>query len=138
MDVVLDGIILCGKAESIPSHGIEHIVALHPALAGHDIQSRVGSGMSHMQPLSRRIRELYQCIILGFRIVFGSSKRFFIIPDSLPFFLHLVVVVRLRHVIFLLNLICTCPGNILLVSSASIDAASRFRMPDSASRFRIP
>ncbi len=51
MNVVLDGVVFRGKAKCIPSHGIEYIVALHPALARHYVQGRVGTRMSHMQPL---------------------------------------------------------------------------------------
>ena len=52
MNVILDRIVLCGKAKSVPSHGIEHIIALHPSLSGYDIQCSVGSGMSYVQSLS--------------------------------------------------------------------------------------
>ena len=52
MNVVLYGVILRGKPEGVPSHRIQNVIALHPALACHDIQRRIGSGMTHMEPLS--------------------------------------------------------------------------------------
>ncbi len=66
VDVIFDGIILRGKTKCVPAHGIEHVVALHPALAGHDVQGGVGPGVSHMKPLSRRVGEFYKCIVLRF------------------------------------------------------------------------
>ena len=55
MHMVFDGKILGGQAKSVPSDGIQHIVPLHTALTGHNVNSRVGTGMSYMQPLSRRV-----------------------------------------------------------------------------------
>ena len=65
MYVVLDGEILRGQAERVVADGIQHVVALHAALAGDDVQRRVGAGMAHVQPVSAGVRELDQAVILG-------------------------------------------------------------------------
>ena len=52
MDLVLDGKVLCGQTESIPSHGIQYVVALHSSLSGDDIQSCVRTRMSNVKALS--------------------------------------------------------------------------------------
>ena len=41
------------RREGVPAHGVEHVIALHPALPGHDVQGGVGSGMAYVEPLSR-------------------------------------------------------------------------------------
>ena len=66
MYMIIDGIVFRGKAESIPAHGIKHIVSLHPSFPCNDIQRRVRPWMPHMEPLPRRIREFHQCIIFRF------------------------------------------------------------------------
>ena len=69
VDVVLNRVVLRGQAESIPPHGVEHVVALHPALPGHDVQGGVGPGMAYVKALSRGIGELHQRVVFGFRII---------------------------------------------------------------------
>ena len=103
MDMVFDCVVLGRETECIPSHGIQHVVALHSALTCHDIQCGIRSRMTYVQSLSRRIRELYQCVIFGLGEIVGSLECFFVIPDSLPFFLYLSVIVRYCHNYFLLN-----------------------------------
>ena len=75
MDMVFDGVIFGGQAEGIPPHGVQNIVALHPALSGDDIQRCVGTRMADVQPLPRRIRELHQGVILRLGIVVFSLKH---------------------------------------------------------------
>ena len=58
VDVVLDGVVLGGQAEGVPANGVQHIVALHPALSSHHVQGGVGPGMAHVQPLPRGVGEL--------------------------------------------------------------------------------
>ncbi len=98
MDMVLDSVVLRGQAEGVPAHGIQYIIALHPALSGHNVQCRVRSGVAHMESLSRRIGKLYKRIVFRFRIIVGCPEGLFPVPDSLPFLFHLMVVVRLCHV----------------------------------------
>lgn len=82
VDVVLHGKVLSGQAKSVPAHGIQHIVAVLTALAADHVQRGVAAGMAYMQAGTRRIRELDQCIELGFLWsistwkVFSSSHTF--------------------------------------------------------------
>ena len=66
MDVVFDGVILCGQAKGVVSHGEKNVIAIHPAFARHHVHSGVGAGMPHMEPLTGGIRELYQRIEFRF------------------------------------------------------------------------
>ncbi len=95
--MVLDGIVLCGKAKCVPAHGVQYVIALHPALSGHNIQGGVGTGMAHMKALSRRIGELHQRIIFGLGIIVRGGKRLLRRPDPLPFLLDLFGVVHFFH-----------------------------------------
>ena len=97
MNVVLDRIVFRGQTESIPAHGIEHIVALHPPLSRHDIKRRIGARMSHMQSLPRGIGKLYQRIIFRFGVILRGLKRFLVVPDFLPLRLHFSVIVHFCH-----------------------------------------
>jgi hypothetical protein len=53
--------------------------------------------MPHMKPLAGRVRKFYQCIVLGSGIIVRGLKGLLIVPDSLPFLFHLVMVVRYCH-----------------------------------------
>ena len=48
MDMILDRVVLGRETECIPSHGIQHIVALHSALTCYDIQCGIRSRMTYM------------------------------------------------------------------------------------------
>ncbi len=85
MDVVFDGVVFGGQAEGVPPHGIEDVVALHPALAGHDIQGGVGPGMAHMEPLAGGVGELHQGVVFGLCVVVGGGKAPVLVPPLLPF-----------------------------------------------------
>ena len=97
VDVILNCVILRGKSESVPAHGIEHVVALHSSLPCHNVKRRVRSRMPHVKPLSRRIRELNQRIIFRLGIIVRGFERLFVIPDLLPFALYFSVIVWYRH-----------------------------------------
>ena len=102
VDVILDRVVLRGQAEGVPAHGVEHVIALHPALPGHDVQGGVGSGMAYVEPLSRGIGEFHQGIVFGFRVIVRGLEGLLLVPDRLPFLFHLMVVVRCRHNLLLL------------------------------------
>ena len=55
----LYGVILGRQTERIPAYGVQYVIPLHAPLSGDYIQSGVGSGVSYVEALSRRIRELY-------------------------------------------------------------------------------
>ena len=65
MHVVLDGEVLRGQAEGVVADGVQRVIALHAALAGDDVQRRIGAGMADVQPVSAGIGELDQAIVLG-------------------------------------------------------------------------
>ena len=52
VNMILNGIILCGKSKGIPPHGIQYVIPLHPSFAGNNIQCRIRSGMPYVQSLS--------------------------------------------------------------------------------------
>ena len=99
MDMILDRIVLGGKSEGIPTHGIQNVIALHSSLSRHDIQRGVWSGVTYVKSLSRRIRELNQRIIFGLGKIVRSLEGFLVIPDLLPLCLHLMVVIRCCHIL---------------------------------------
>ncbi len=103
MDVVFDRIVLGRQAKRIPSHRIEHVVALQPALAGNDVQRGIRARMPDMQPLPGRVWKLDQNIIFRFGVVIGSSEHFFFFPNPLPFLFNLGKIV-------LQNLYTPCYG----------------------------
>ena len=84
VDVVFDGEIFGGQAKGIPAHGVQHIIALHPALSGYDIQRGIGTRMADMQSLTGRIRELHQRIVFGLGVVIFGMEYMGFFPLFLP------------------------------------------------------
>ena len=85
MDVVLDGIVFRGQAESIKADGEQNIVALHPLFAGDDIHGSERSGVTDMQSLTRGVRELDQSVELGTGRVAGYGRiGLGLLPICLP------------------------------------------------------
>ncbi len=93
MNVVFDGVILGRKAERVPADRVQHVVALHAALARDDVHRRVGARMPHMQPLPRRVRELDQRVVFRSGKIVGSMKHARFFPSFLPFALNLLWIV---------------------------------------------
>ena len=98
MNMVFDRIILRGKSERVPPHGIEHVVALHSSLSRHNVKRRVRTRMSHMKPLPRGVRELHQRIIFRFGVILRCLESLLVVPDLLPLCLHFSVIVHFCHV----------------------------------------
>ena len=84
MDVVLDGIVLRGQAESVPADGEQHVITLHPAHAGNNVHGRVGAGMPHVQAVAGGIREFDQGIKLGLGMILRRGKSLVVVPVFLP------------------------------------------------------
>ena len=84
VDVVLDGIVLRGQAESIEADGEQYIIALHPLFAGDDIHSRKGAGMPHVQALAGGIRKLDQPVELGSFVAGDGGIGLCLLPVGLP------------------------------------------------------
>ena len=86
VDVVLNGVVLCGQAEGVIADGEQDVVALHPLFPADDVHSGKGAGMAHMEPLTRGIRELNEAVKLFTGLVAGhSGKGLFLQPLLLPF-----------------------------------------------------
>ena len=99
MDLVFDGIVLRGQAKGIITDGVKDVVALHAALAGDDVQRRVGAWMAHMQAISAGVGELDQAIVFGLVAGKLGIEHAAVQPTLLPFLFNLFGVVRgtLRH-----------------------------------------
>ena len=60
----IHSVLLGRQTEGVIAHGVQHVVALHPLHAGHDVGGRVALGMARVQAHAGRIREHIQHIIL--------------------------------------------------------------------------
>ncbi len=98
MNMVFNRVIFRRKAESIPSHRIEHVVSLHSSFSRDNIKRRIGSRMPYMKSLSGWIGKFHKRIVFRFGIIFRGLKCFFVIPDLLPFLFYFSVIVYFRHV----------------------------------------
>ncbi len=87
MDLIGDGVIFGRQTKRVPPHREEHIVALHPPLAGNDIQRRVGTRMPAVQPCARRVRELDERVIFFLRQIVRCVEDVRSLPALLPLFL---------------------------------------------------
>ena len=107
MYFIFNGVILCRQSKRIPSHRIQYVVALHPALPCHNIKSRVGTRMSYVKSLSGWIRKFYQSIVLRLAVIIRCLKCFFLFPDFLPFLFNFFWIITLTHVLtsFLLSIV---------------------------------
>ena len=90
MYVGLDGVVFRGQAESVKADGEKHIVALHTALARHDIHGGIRPGMAHMQALSGGIGEFHQRVVLRTGVAGDGGIGLFIHPSFLPLFFYSV------------------------------------------------
>ena len=88
VDVVLQGVVLGGQAESVPAHGVQDVVATLALFAGYDVQRSVAARMADVQASGRGIRELDQGVEFGLGMVDVSVEGIFILPDLLPFGLN--------------------------------------------------
>ena len=102
----LDGIVLSRKPEGIPSHGMDDIIALQQLVSAPDIGNHIPSPMSHMKPVSGRIWEHIQAVILlsfiAVLIYFGIHRV--LLPVFPPFFLDRLMIIRYSHCSFLLKI----------------------------------
>ena len=84
MHLILDRIVFRRQTEGIPADGEKHVVPFHAALPGNNVHGGIGAGMSYVQPLSGRIRELNQSVKLRLGIVVRGFKSVGFFPDFLP------------------------------------------------------
>ena len=103
------GILLGGQTESVPSHGVEHIEAGHPAPSGQDIGGRITFRMTDVQSGSAGIRKHIQHVILGLigveiRVTrTGCPESVVLLPVLLPFRLDRSGIVTVIHALSFLG-----------------------------------
>ena len=85
------------QAERVPSHGVQHVPAPHPLVAGDDIGRDIALGMTHVEPGSRRVREHIEDVKLGLGGVDVRTKGLVLAPVSLPFLFDGLVIVEFGH-----------------------------------------
>ena len=86
MDMVLDGIVFRGKTEGVEADGKQHVIVLHPALAGYDVDGGEGARMAHVQALAGGIGELDQTVeLFPGLIAVDGGEGLGLLPVFLPF-----------------------------------------------------
>ncbi len=70
--VVLDGGVFRGQAEGIPAHGMKHVVAVHPHVAGEGVANGVVAHVSHVQR-ARGIGQHFEHVVFLFCRCAGSA-----------------------------------------------------------------
>ena len=89
VDVVFDGEVLRGQAESVKADGEQDVVALHALFAGHHVDGREGTGMPHVQAGRGGVGELDEPVELFAGLVAGDGGvGLGLFPVVLPFFLN--------------------------------------------------
>src|SRR5690606_33691868 len=96
-DVVLDGRVLRRQAEGVPTHGMEHVPAVHPFEAGHHVSDGVVADVAHVAA-PRRVREHLQAVVLGAAAAGVKTVNPLLFPALLPLHLQRLVIV-VRHAI---------------------------------------
>ena len=81
-------IVLGGQTECVKADGKQDVVALHSPFAAHDVDRRKGSGVTDVQSLTRRVRELDKSVKLRSRIAGNCGVRFGFFPIFLPFLFY--------------------------------------------------
>jgi hypothetical protein len=93
--VVLDGRVFGGQTEGVPAHGVQHVEAAHPFIAG----QRVANGVvAHVADVQRAagVRQHLQHVILGAGgVLFRLVERRVAVPAVVPFQFQLLRVVLL-------------------------------------------
>jgi hypothetical protein len=80
----LDGRVLGGEPERVPSDGVEHVVAAVSPEARHDVGVEVVLGMPHVQ-IAGGVREHREHVLAGPRVVIAAgAERVGILPARLP------------------------------------------------------
>ena len=99
--VVLDGRVLGGKAEGVPSHGVQDVEAAHPFIAGQGVADGVVADVAYVQRSARVGQHLQHVILRAGGIFLGLVESGIVVPALVPLqFQRLWVVLLLRHRIF--------------------------------------
>src|SRR5262249_40140144 len=97
MDVLLDGVLLGGKSERVPTHRMQDIVAAHPLVSANDIGRRISFRRPASESSPGGIREHVEDVELGTGVVeVDGTESLVPFPDGLPLGLDALRVVR-RH-----------------------------------------
>ena len=88
--------VLCGQAESVPAHRLQHVAAAHAVVAGERVAYGIVSHVSHVQ-LARWIGKHREAIIFGFAGRFPGLERALFVPELLGFALDYVCVIFVLH-----------------------------------------
>ena len=91
----LDGVVLRRKSESVPSHGMDHIISVHQLVAAPHVGDHIASPVSHMKSVSGRIGEHIQAIVFLLLAVIDIYRVLF--PISTPFLLNHSVIIWYSH-----------------------------------------
>ncbi len=94
MALVGDGGVFGGQAEGVPTHGVQHVEAAHPLVAGQGVADGVIADMADVQRAAGIGQHLQHVVFRARGILFGFVKGG-VLPAGVPFQLDLVVVVRL-------------------------------------------
>ena len=94
--IIGNGCILCGQAKSIPTHGLQHVLALHSLIACDHISNGVVADVAHMQ-LAAGVREHGEAIKLFSTVIAGGSVSAVGCPLGLGGKLNLLGTVFLNH-----------------------------------------
>ena len=95
MDSHLDGIVFRRKAERIPAHGMYDIVSLLQLVTAPYVRDHIASPVPYVKPVSGRIGEHVQAVILLLRIAGSIHLRIhrILFPFFLPFLFDCLMVV---------------------------------------------
>ena len=97
-NTALDGRVLRGQAERVPTDRMQHVVAAHRLVAGHRVAAAERLGMAHVQ-VARGVREHVERVEPGPGIVriLGRAVQTLVGPHLLPLRLDLGCVVAPAH-----------------------------------------
>ncbi len=97
-----DGVVLSRKAEGVPAHRVNDVVALHQLVAAPYVADDVASPVAYVKSVAGGIGEHIQTIIFWFFSVVDIYRVLF--PVLAPFFFYCAVIVRCCHYFTLLFL----------------------------------
>ena len=92
IDLLLHGCVFGGKAERVPSEGMQHAEALRPLIARDDIAHHIIAHVTDMDT-PRRIGKHLKDVIFRLVAIRGREKGLLLLPNPLPMFFTLWSVV---------------------------------------------
>jgi len=87
-------ILLSRLPKGIPTHWVQDVVAAHTHITREHIGRDIVTAMTHVQPISRRVREEIQAVILGLFAGLEGAVKTSLLPELLPFRLDDLRLVR--------------------------------------------